>query len=456
MASPYAFYRRGRQAKVGYFLAQALPHRGSELLLDRGFLTCHRHATCDFIFVQQDSWMSVRLVLSGQHAHLRDAGGIGRYSYELYRRVLSKSIREYLPEGDIVAWDFPDFEEKPNSGSRSESGIPRKLKNAVRPWISRALNAPQKRSPQSTAVPRTIPFNGKSSEPVVFHEMTNYGSCGEIARVVLSPSVRLCVTFHDVQDLFYPEYFADEELRSRRCYYSLYKDVAQQFFAVSQFTKRSMVERLNIPENRIRVTYLGADGFQDSVDSIHDAYAKEFGRYLIYPAKFWKHKNHEFLLRAISARRAEFKRQGLRVLLTGGFTQEDTDALAKETVKHRVRDQVLVLGFQTNQALRALIQNATFLVFPSLFEGFGMPVLEALGSGCPVLCARQASLPEVAGDAAVFFDPTDIDSLVSVFDQVLGGTIDRDKLIAKGKSQFQKFSWDKNFRETAEQYAKLI
>ena len=95
-------------------------------------------------------------------------------------------------------------------------------------------------------------------------------------------------------------------------------------------------------------------------------------------------------------------------------------------------------------------------MFPSLFEGFGMPVLEALGSGCPVLCARQASLPEVAGDAAVFFDPTDIDSLVSVFDQVLGGTIDRDKLIAKGKSQFQKFSWDKNFRETAEQYAKLI
>ena len=85
-----------------------------------------------------------------------------------------------------------------------------------------------------------------------------------------------------------------------------------------------------------------------------------------------------------------------------------------------------------------------------------MPVLEALGSGCPVLCARQTSLPEVAGDAAVFFDAKEMDSLVAVFDQVLADKIDRKKLIAAGKTQFQKFSWDKSFRETAEQYAKLL
>jgi len=399
--------------------------------------------------------MSVRLLLSGQHAHLRDSGGVGRYSYELCRRVVSQRIREFVPEGEVVAWDFPDFEERPIPGSRSGSGIPRKLKNAMKPWIPPALE-PQGWKKQGSIVPRAIPFNGKSTDPVVFHEMTNYSSCAEIARVVLSPSVRLCVTFHDVQDLIYPEYFGDSELQARRCFYSFYKDVAQQFFAVSEFTKRSMVERLNIPPDRIKVTYHGGDGFQDSIEPAHDAHAKEFGRYLIYPAKPWKHKNHEFLLRAISARRGEFKRQRLRVLLTGGFAKADAEALAKEMDKHRVRDEVLILGFQTNEALRALIRNAEFLVFPSLFEGFGMPVLEALGSGCPVLCSQQTSLPEVAGDAAVFFDPKEIDSLVSVFDQVLAGTIDRQKLIAEGRTQFQKFSWDKNFRETAEQYAKLL
>jgi glycosyltransferase involved in cell wall biosynthesis len=398
--------------------------------------------------------MSVRLVLSGQHAHLKDSGGVGRYSHELYRRVLSQSIRQYVPHGDIVFWDFPDFEEKPAAESQSTSGIPRKLKNAVRGWIPPALIVTKGGKPQTTAAPRAIPFNGKS--PVVFHEMSNYGACSEIARVVLSPSVRLCVTFHDVQDLFYPEYFEDEELRSRRCYYSLYKDVAQQFFAVSEFTKHSMVERLNIPAEKIKVTYHGGDSFRDTANPLYDDYAKQFGRYLIYPAKYWKHKNHEFLLQAISARRAEFNRRGLRVLLTGGFTKADVDALLREAEKHRIVDQILVLGFQPNEALRALIRNADFLVFPSLFEGFGMPVLEALGSGCPVLCARQTSLPEVAGDAAVFFDAKEIDSLVSVLDQVLAGKIDRQNLVAKGKAQFQKFSWDKSFRETAEQYAKLI
>jgi glycosyltransferase involved in cell wall biosynthesis len=400
--------------------------------------------------------MNVRLVLSGQNAGLKDSGGMGRYSHELYRRVLSERIREYLPQGDIVAWDFPDFQERLQAGSLSGSGIPRKLKNAVRPWIPPALIVPKGSKPQTTATIRAIPFNGNSAEPVIFHEMSNYGACLEIARVVRSPSVRLCVTFHDIQDLFYPEHFDDEELRSRRCYYSLYKDVAQQFFAVSEFTKRSMVERLNIPAERIKVTYHGGDSFRDTATPLYDEYAKQFGRYLIYPAKYWKHKNHEFLLRGISLRRTEFKRRGLRVLLTGGLTKADADALLKEAENHRITDQVVILGFQTNEALRALIRNADFLVFPSLFEGFGMPVLEALGSGCPVLCAHQTSLPEVAGDAAVFFDAREIDSLVSVFDQLLAGKIDRQKLITKGIAQFQKFSWDKSFRETAEQYAKLI
>jgi glycosyltransferase involved in cell wall biosynthesis len=400
--------------------------------------------------------MSVRLILSGQNTHVRDAGGVGRYSHELYRRVLSPGIRAYLPEGDVVAWDFPDFDDKaPVVSTPPFPGIQRKLKNAVKPWIPGALVGPESRKTQEPPASRAIPFNGKS-EPVVFHEVTNYGACTEIARIVQMPSVRLCVTFHDVQDLFYPEYFDDEELRTRRFHYSFYKDIAQRFFAVSEFTKASMVERLNIPADRITVTYLGGDSFQDAADPQHESYAKQFGCYLIYPAKFWKHKNHEFLLRAISLRRAEFKRQGMKVLLTGGFTQADSDALIKEATRLHVSEQVQILGFQTNQALRALIRHATFLVFPSLFEGFGIPVLEALGSGCPVLCAQQTSLPEVAGDAAVFFDPRDVDSLVAVFDQVLSGAIDRDELIVKGQKQFKKFSWDKTFKETAEQYAKLI
>lgn len=400
--------------------------------------------------------MSVRLILSGQRIQLRESGGVGRYSLELYRRVQSERIRDYLPDADVAAWDFLEEEIAPQGGANLRSGLPRKIKNAMRPWIPPAFfGFSRARKTANPALARSVSPNGKPPARVVFHEMTNYGSCPEIGRLVHLPSLRLCVTFHDVQDLYYPENFRDDELRIRRCYYAFYKEVAEQFFAVSEFTKRSMVEKLSIPAEKIKVTYHGGDSFQDAVDPALDRFATQFGRYLIYPARFWKHKNHEFLLRAVSARQAEFKRQGMKILLTGGFTKSDSEVLQREAARLGVRDEVRVLGFQSNQALRALMKNATFLVFPSLFEGFGMPVLEAFGAGCPVLCARQTSLPEVAGDAAVFFDAQEIDSLIAVFDQVLRGSINRDDLISKGKAQFQKFSWDRSFTETAEQYAKL-
>ena len=85
-----------------------------------------------------------------------------------------------------------------------------------------------------------------------------------------------------------------------------------------------------------------------------------------------------------------------------------------------------------------------------------MPILEALESGCPVICSRQGSLPEVAGDAAVYFDPLDLDSLVAIFDNLLRGELDRAGLIEKGKQQCRKFNWDRTFTDTAEEYAKLL
>ena len=400
--------------------------------------------------------MSVRLILSGQRIQLRESGGVGRYSFELYRRVQSERIREYLPDAEVATWDFDEDETIAPGGANPRAGLPRKIKDAMRHWIPPVLfGLARGRQNVDPAPARSISSNGKPPAGVVFHEMTNYGSCPEIGRLVHLPSLRLCVTFHDVQDLYYPENFSDDELRSRRCYYSFYKEVAEQFFAVSEFTKRSMVEKLDIPEHKIKVTYHGGDSFQEAVDPALDGFARQFGRYLIYPARFWKHKNHELLLRAVSARQAEFRRQGMKILLTGGFTKSDSETLQRDAAQLGVRDEVRVLGFQSNDALRALMKNATFLVFPSLFEGFGMPVLEAFGAGCPVLCARQTSLPEVAGDAAVFFDAREIDSLVAVFDQVLRENINRDDLISKGKAQFQKFSWDRSFKETAEQYAKL-
>jgi glycosyltransferase involved in cell wall biosynthesis len=400
--------------------------------------------------------MSIQLVLSGQGVKLKDAGGVGRYSYELQRRVQSPRIQEYVPGAKVISWNVAPLVEYSAAHADSSTVAIQKLKSIARNWTPPAIfTAARQAYVSEKGAAQSLASLIDSADKIIFHEITNYSSSSEAARMLLLPSSRLCVTFHDIQDLYYPEYFTDVDLQYRRCHYAFYKDLAHQFFAISEFTKQTMIEKLGIPAEKIHVTYLGGDGFKGPVNPAADAFAKKFGRYLIYPAKFWKHKNHEFLLKAFSARKEEFRRQGIRLLLTGGFAESDVYTLTKLSQVAGIQDLVQVLGFQTTDALQALMKNAYFLIFPSLFEGFGMPVLEALESGCPVLCSRQGSLPEVAGDAAVYFNPREIDSLISVFDQLLKGAIDREKAIGKGKVQCLNFSWDETFRHTAERYRRL-
>jgi glycosyltransferase involved in cell wall biosynthesis len=219
-----------------------------------------------------------------------------------------------------------------------------------------------------------------------------------------------------------------------------------------------MVERLGVPESRISVTHPGVDdrGLVP-VGPGARAWARGLGRYLLYPAKTWKHKNHAFLIRAIGRRRAELAREGIRLVLTGGFVQpRDAEDLRRLTAEHRVSDRVEILGFQSDERMQALLDHAEFLIFPSLFEGFGLPVLEAMSSGCPVVCSDRASLPEIAGDAATYFDPADPDSLVSVLDAIAGGKIDREDAIQRGRARARRFSWDATFERTVEKYRELL
>jgi len=186
-------------------------------------------------------------------------------------------------------------------------------------------------------------------------------------------------------------------------------------------------------------------------------WAKRLGRYLLYPAKTWKHKNHEFLIRAIGIRRDELAREGIKLVLTGGYVYpRDVDELRRLCAEHRVDRLVEVLGFQSDERMQALLDHAEFLIFPSLFEGFGLPVLEAMNSGCPVVCSDRASLPEVAGDAATYFDPADDDSLVEVLDGIVGGKIDREDSIQRGRARARRFSWDETFERTVEKYRELL
>jgi len=115
-----------------------------------------------------------------------------------------------------------------------------------------------------------------------------------------------------------------------------------------------------------------------------------------------------------------------------------------------------VLVFLSNEKLNALLSKAEYLIFPSLFEGFGMPVLEAMSLGCPVMSSTSASLPEVGGDAAIYFDPLNEESLISLLDDMTNGNIDRQSYIEKGFMNCKRFSWETTYRKTMMAYRELL
>jgi hypothetical protein len=163
--------------------------------------------------------------------------------------------------------------------------------------------------------------------------------------------------------------------------------------------------------------------------------------YFLYPAKVWPHKNHETLLLAFD----KFRRSGqeasrYKLVLTGdpdGF-QRLASSFPSENVVH--------LGIVSTAELARLYKEAAGLVFPSLFEGFGIPLAEAFGFGCPVICSDTTSLPEVAGDAALFCDPTDASALADNMLSLVSNPALRSTLISAGYKRASIYNWSRSAR----------
>src|SRR3954470_15292127 len=209
--------------------------------------------------------------------------------------------------------------------------------------------------------------------------------------VMLPPvsSPPTATTIVDLQHEELPEFFGRAELAYRKAVYGRTIRRSRLVVAISEHSRATLIERFGLAPERVRAIPLAVD---------HDAFrpddAVPRAEYLLYPARPWPHKNHARLFQAFA--RLRVHRRNLRLVLTG---EGEYGALpAGVEARGRVSRDELV----------RLYQGAAALVFPSLYEGFGMPVLEAMACGCPVACSNVTSLPEVAGDAARLFDPRDV------------------------------------------------
>jgi glycosyltransferase involved in cell wall biosynthesis len=217
------------------------------------------------------------------------------------------------------------------------------------------------------------------------------------------------VTFHDLQQEYLPEFFSADELRWRARHYLPSAHRATCLIAISRHTAASLVTRYRVPPDRITVVHNAID---ERLLAPAEPVALELpDRFFVYPAAFWPHKNHARLLRAVLRLRAA-RGFDLPLVLTG-MDAADAGPVRSDIARLGLAGQVRVLGYVPRSQLREILRRAEFMIFPSLFEGFGLPVVEAMAMGCPVACSRATSLPELVGEDGLLFDPERVEDIAA-------------------------------------------
>ena len=174
---------------------------------------------------------------------------------------------------------------------------------------------------------------------------------------------------------------------------------------------------------------------------------------MLYPAQYWPHKNHVRLLKSLANLRD--KHGIIANLVCTGRRSHDWPRVREQTRALRLDGQVQFLGFVEPGHLRALYRLADFLIFPSLFEGGGFPILEAFQEGAPVACSTATSLPEYGGDAVLLFDPDSTEDMAEAVRRMWSDADLRQSLRTRGSARAQLFTWDQTARTYRALYRKI-
>ena len=260
------------------------------------------------------------------------------------------------------------------------------------------------------------------------------------------PSV---VAVFDIQQEYYPEYFDKHELALRKKETAYTMEHADLILTISEFSKKTIIEKYGLSPNQIQVTYLDADlCFEKALDQslLKEIACKLPANYIFYPANSWPHKNHLRLIKAYKILRDKYG-VSFKLVFTGEQKQEKKN-IEKYINRNHLRDDIIYLGYVEQKKMPYIYACSDMVVFPSLFEGFGIPIVEAIKVGVPLACSEKASIPEIAGDAAIYFDAENPDDIAEKIYTLYTDSELRSKLISHGNQRKHMFSWEQCAAQT--------
>ena len=277
--------------------------------------------------------------------------------------------------------------------------------------------------------------------------------------VNVTPLFGLCptvVTIHDLSFMRYPQAFPAMQRTYLRSQVRRSARRARHVIAVSRATRDDIVALFGVPPQRIAVVYNGVDDvFKPAEPDLVEAFRRERElppRFVLHLGTLEPRKNLVRLVQAFAQARQRLPgSDDLKLVLAGGKGWDYDDIFAA-VERERLQEQVIFPGYIADADLPWLYRAATVFAYPSLLEGFGLPVLEAMACGTPVITSSVSSLPEVAGDAALLIDPASVDALAGTLVRVLSDAALASEMRAKGLLQAGRFSWQRTASQTADVY----
>jgi len=255
------------------------------------------------------------------------------------------------------------------------------------------------------------------------------------------------LTVYDMIHEKFPEYFSKNDITTQKKKYIANK--ASKIIAISNSTKMDLINIFNIPEKKIKVVYLGYlnNQFKDKEYKVIELPSK----FILFVGSRRGYKNFRLFIKSITS--ILQKENEINVICVGGgkFTKNEVGWFKFLNINGQISQLDVA-----DALLSQIYKKALFFVFPSLYEGFGLPILEAFSNGCPVLCSNTSSLSEVAGDTAMYFNPYDVDSIKNSVRIALDNSEIMNNLKLKAFERLGNFSWENTAKRTQEIYEMVV